>query len=47
VQVGELAPRLTENALMGHLLPQRRPGEKLTVPVTRGKERLILKPPQQ
>ena len=47
VQVDELAQRLTESALIGHLLQQHRPGEKLTAHVIRGKERLILKLPQQ
>ena len=47
VQVDDLDQRLTESALIGHLLQQHRPGEKLTAHVIRGKERLVLKLPQQ
>ena len=37
VQVDELAPRLTESALIRHLRQQCHPGEKFTACVTRGK----------
>lgn len=47
VQVGPLRERLSESALIGRLLQQHRPGEKLPVVVRRGGEPVELQLPQQ
>jgi hypothetical protein len=47
VQVGDLKQRITESAIIGHLLQHHRPGEKLAAIVQRGGKRVELKLPQQ
>jgi hypothetical protein len=47
VQVGDLKQRITESAIIGHLLQHHRPGEKLAAVVQRGGKRVELKLPQQ
>jgi hypothetical protein len=47
VQVGDLKQRITESAIIGHLLQHHRPGEKLTAIVQRSGKRVELKLPQQ
>jgi serine protease Do len=47
VQVGDLKQRITESAIIDHLLQHHRPGEKLTAIVQRGGKRIELKLPQQ
>lgn len=47
VEVDGLKQRITESALIGRLLQQHRPGEKLTAQVLRGTGRVELKLPQQ
>lgn len=47
VQLGEVSDRLSESALIGRLLRDHRPGEKLPAVVLRGSERVELKLPQQ
>ncbi len=47
VEVGDLKTRTTESALIGRLLQQHRPGEKLPAVVVRGSERIKLLLPQQ
>lgn len=47
VEIGQLKQRLTESALIGKLLQEHRPGEKLQATVLRGTERIQLKLPQQ
>ncbi len=47
LRVGEQKQRLSESALIGYLLQQHRPGEKLPVVVLRGSQRLNLQLPQQ
>jgi hypothetical protein len=47
VRVGERRDRLSESALIGLLLLQHRPGERLSVTVLRGDARVELQLPQQ
>jgi hypothetical protein len=47
VQIGDLKQRITESAIIGHLLQRHRPGEKLTAIVQRSGKRVELKLPQQ
>jgi hypothetical protein len=47
VQIGDLKQRITESAIIGHLLQHHRPGEKLTAIVQRSGKRVELKLPQQ
>ena len=47
LEVADLKRRITESALIGHLLQEHRPGEKLPAVVLRGTERISLQVPQQ
>jgi hypothetical protein len=47
IEVGELKQRITESAIIGHLLLHHLPGEQLPAAVLRGGKRLELKLPQQ
>lgn len=47
VEVADLKQRITESALIGHLLQHHRPGEKLSTVVLRDSARLKLQLPQQ
>ncbi|MCB1278878.1 Trx7/PDZ domain-containing (seleno)protein [Prosthecobacter sp.] len=47
VEVGDLKQRITESAIIGHLLLHHLPGEKLPAVVLRGGKRVELKMPQQ
>lgn len=47
VQVGDWQQRMTESAIIGQLLQNHRPGEKLPAVVLRGGKRVELKLPQQ
>lgn len=47
VEIADLKQRLTESALIGKLLQEHRPGEKLPSMVLRGTERIKLQLPQQ
>ena len=47
VQVGELKTHMSESELLGHLVRERKPGERVPVTVLRGEERLELKLPMQ
>ncbi len=47
LQVGDLKERITESALIGHLLLKHRPGESLPATVLRGSQRLTLVMVQQ
>jgi serine protease Do len=47
VGLGNLTTRVTEGQLIGHLLQQHKPGEKLKATVLRGGKRLELNLPQQ
>ncbi len=47
VQVGTLTSRLTESALIGHLLTHQKPGQKLPAQVLRDRVRLSFQLPQQ
>ena len=47
IEAGDLKQRITESAIIGHLLQNHRPGEKLPAVVLRGGQRLALKLPQQ
>ncbi|MDZ4405424.1 Trx7/PDZ domain-containing (seleno)protein [Prosthecobacter sp.] len=47
VEVGDLKQRITESAIIGHLLLHHLPGEKLPAAVMRGGKRVELKLPQQ
>lgn len=47
VQVGEMKQRLTEGQIIGHLLQEHRPGEKIPSAVLRGGKRVDLLLPQQ
>jgi len=47
VQAGDLNQRITESAIIGHLLQHHLPGEKLPAVVLRGGKRMELKLPQQ
>lgn len=47
IEVADLKRRMTESALIGHLLQHHRPGEKLPAIVLRGAERIRLQLPQQ
>ena len=47
VQVGDLKQRISESALIGTLLQNHRPGEKLAATIVRGTDRMELKLPQQ
>ncbi len=47
VEVGDLNQRITESAIIGHLLQEHLPGEQLPAVVLRGGKRVELKLPQQ
>lgn len=47
VEVGDMKQRITESAIIGHLLLHHLPGEKLPAVVLRGGKRVDLKLPQQ
>jgi len=47
VRVGDMAGRLSESALIGRLLQERRPGDRVPVEVLRGRRRLPLPLAQQ
>ncbi|MFN0076677.1 MAG: Trx7/PDZ domain-containing (seleno)protein [Prosthecobacter sp.] len=47
VEVGDLKQRITESAIIGHLLQEHLPGEQLPAVVLRGGKRVELKLPQQ
>jgi serine protease Do len=47
VEVGDLKQRITESAIIGHLLRHHLPGEQLPAVVLRGGKRVELKLPQQ
>ncbi|MBE7497825.1 MAG: PDZ domain-containing protein [Verrucomicrobiaceae bacterium] len=47
LEVGDLTTRMTESALIGHLLLSNLPGEKIPAVVLRGQQRLTLELPQQ
>ena len=47
VEVGDLKQRITESAIIGHLLQEHLPGEQLPAVVLRGGKRLELMLPQQ
>lgn len=47
LEVGDLSTRITESALIGHLLLSNLPGEKIPSIVLRGQERVKLMLPQQ
>jgi serine protease Do len=47
VEAGDLKQRTTESAIIGYLLQNHRPGEKLPAVVLRGGKRVVLKLPQQ
>jgi membrane-associated protease RseP (regulator of RpoE activity) len=47
LEVGVLKQRMTESAIIGKLLQEHRPGEKIPAAILRGTERLQLQLPQQ
>jgi S1-C subfamily serine protease len=47
IEIGDLNTRMTESALIGHLLLSNLPGEKIPSVVLRGGQRMTLELPQQ